>query len=124
MSLQPFTQQGPTVTFTADTTAPTPVQAPGAGNNAPGSYVLSNTGTVTVFIGYGADQPTIPGVQQFQSGKALATARAVIPTGTPTFCYPLLPGFQVTIAAPPGSWFTGITASSTAAVYITPGDGT
>lgn len=122
MSIQPFTQQGNTITFTADAAAPTPVQAVGAGNNAPTAYVLSNEGTVTVFVGYGADVPQGPN-QNYQSGKALATARAVIPTGTSIFCYPLKAGFQVTITAPSGCWFTGI-SSAPAVVYVTPGDGT
>jgi hypothetical protein len=37
--------------------------------------------------------------------------------------YPLLPGTDKIITAPPGAYFTGITSSSTAAVYITPGEG-
>jgi hypothetical protein len=53
MGINAFTQLGNTVTFVAASTAPTPVQAQSStlGGN---QYRIINTGTVTVFLGYGS----------------------------------------------------------------------
>ena len=53
MGINAFTQLGNTVTFVAATTAPTAVQVPSTtlGGN---QYRIINTGTVTVFLGYGS----------------------------------------------------------------------
>ena len=105
----PFTPSGNTVTFTAViTTPPTPVQAVSTtlGGN---QYRILNAGTVTVFLGVGRD-------------AAGATANASVVTSTAT-AIPLLPGTDEILTFVPYSYFTGITSSSSAIVYITPGDG-
>lgn len=105
----PFTPSGNTVTFTAVvTTPPTPVQAVSTtlGGN---QYRILNAGTVTVFLGIGRD-------------AAGATANASVVTSTAT-AIPLLAGTDEILTFVPNSYFTGITSSSSAIVYITPGDG-
>jgi hypothetical protein len=108
MSTQAFTPTGNTVTFTANTTAATPVQAVSTtlGGN---QYRILNSGTVTVFMGVG-------------STSALATANATVVTST-ALAIPLLAGTDEILTFSPNSYFTGITSSSTAVVFITPGDG-
>jgi len=108
MGTQAFTPTGNTVTFTANTTAATPVQAVSTtlGGN---QYRILNSGTVTVFMGVG-------------STSALATANATVVTST-ALAIPLLAGTDEILTFSPNSYFTGITSSSTAVVFITPGDG-
>ena len=108
MSTQAFTPTGNTVMFTANTTAPTPVQAVSTtlGGN---QYRILNSGTVTVFMGVG-------------NTAAASTSNATVITSTSS-TIPLLPGTDEILTFSPNSYFTGITASSTAVVYLTPGDG-
>lgn len=108
MGIQAFTKTGNTVTFTAATTAPTAVQAVSSslGGN---QYRVINAGTVTVFLGYGATASD-------------ASNNAVVVTTTQA-SFPLLPGTDEILTFTPNAYFTGITSSGTAAVYITPGDG-
>jgi hypothetical protein len=104
-----FTPTGNTVTFTAViTTPPTPVQVPsyGLGSN---QYRLINTGTVTVFLGFGTT-------------AALATTNAAVVTSSGP-AIPLLAGTDEILTFVPSAYFTGITSSGNAVVYITPGDG-
>ena len=104
----PFTPSGNTVTFTAAVTAPTPVQAVSStlGGN---QYRILNAGSVTAFLGYG-------------TSAALANTAAVVVTATGG-SIPLLAGTDEIITFVPNAYFTGVTGSSTAVVYITPGDG-
>ena len=104
----PFCPSGNTVTFTAAASAPTPVQAASTtlGGN---QYRILNAGLVTVFMGIG-------------TSAAQATASATIVT-TSANCIPVLAGTDEIISFPPNAYFTGITGSSTAVIYITPGDG-
>ena len=104
----PFTPTGNTVTFVAANVAPTPVQAVSTtlGGN---QYRILNAGSVVVFLGIGAT-------------AAQATASAAVVTTTAN-CIPLLAGTDEIISFPPNAYFTGVTGSSTATVYITPGDG-
>jgi hypothetical protein len=104
----PFTPSGNTVVFTAATTAPTPVQAVSTtlGGN---QYRVINAGLVTVFMGLGAS-------------NAAATANAVVVTSSAS-SIPLLPGTDEILTFVPNAYFTGITSTSTAVVYVTPGDG-
>lgn len=108
MGTQAFTKLGNTVAFTAATTAPTAVQAVSStlGGN---QYRIINAGLVTVFLGYGttADE---------------ANTNAVVVT-TNGASVPLLPGTDEILTFVPNAYFTGVTSSSTATVYITPGDG-
>jgi hypothetical protein len=108
MSTNAFTKTGNTVVFTAAVTAPTPVQALSTtlGGN---QYRIINSGLVTVFLGYGT-----------ASGDATNSATVVTSTGP---AYPILAGTDEILTFVPNAYFTGITSSSTAAVYITPGDG-
>ena len=104
----PFCPSGNTVVFTANTSAPTPVQALSTtlGGN---QYRIVNAGSVVVFMGVG-------------TSSANATANAVVVSSTQA-SIPLLAGTDEIITFPPNAWFTGITSTGTANVYITPGDG-
>jgi Na+/phosphate symporter len=108
MSTNAFTKTGNTVVFTAATSAPTPVQCSSTtlGGN---QYRIINAGSVTVFLGYG-----------ILSTDASNNAVVVTSTGN---AFPLLAGTDEILTFVPNAYFTGITSSSTASVYITPGDG-
>jgi hypothetical protein len=108
MSTNAFNPLGNTVVFTAATSAPTAVQAVGIGLGC-NNYEVMNPGNVTVFLGFASD-------------AANAATNATVVTSSQKG-YPVLPGTDKIIAAPPNAYFTGITASGTATVYITPGDG-
>ena len=104
----PFTKTGNTVTFTATTSAPTPIQCSSTtiGGN---QYRVINSGTVTVFMGYGTT-----------ASDATNNTAVVTTTGA---SFPLLAGTDEILTFVPNAYFTGITSSGTASVYITPGDG-
>jgi len=108
MGTNAFQKTGNTVAFIAATTAPTPVQAVSTtlGGN---QYRIINSGTVTVFMGYGTT-----------SAEANNNC-AVVTTSGPSF--PLLPGTDEILTFVPNAYFTGITVSGTANVYVTCGDG-
>jgi len=108
MGVNAFTRTGNTVAFLAATSAPTPIQAVSTtlGGN---QYRIINSGSVTVFLGYG-------------NTAAGATANTAIITTTGT-SMPLLPGTDEVLSFVPNAYFTGITATSNATVYVTPGDG-
>ena len=108
MSTNAFTPLGNTVTFTAATSAPTAVQA--ASRTLGGNqYRILNAGNVTVFLGIG-------------DTGANASSNAVSVT-TSQGSYPLLPGTDEILTFAPNWYFTGITGSGSAVVYVTPGDG-
>jgi hypothetical protein len=104
----PFTPSGNTVTFTAGTTAPTPVQAVSTtlGGN---QYRILNAGAVTAFLGVGT------------TAAAANSAAAVVTSSGQAM--PLLAGTDEIITFLPNAYFTAATASSNAVIYITPGDG-
>jgi predicted ABC-class ATPase len=108
MGINAFSKTGNTVTFTASTSAPTPVQCASTtlGGN---QYRIINAGTSIVFLGYG-------------STAANATANAVQVTSTQG-AFPLLPSTDEILTFMPNAYFTGVTATGSAVVYITPGDG-
>ena len=108
MSTNLFTKTGNTVTFIANTSAPTPIQAVSTtlGGN---QYRILNAGSVTVFLGYGDT-----------AANATSNAAVVSTTGA---AIPLLAGTDEILTFMPNAYFTGITSSSTASIYITPGDG-
>ena len=62
-----------------------------------------------MFLGYGVD-------------AANATANAIQVTSSQA-SFPLLPSTDEILTFIPNAYFTGVTASGTATVYITPGDG-
>ena len=105
----PFAPLGATVSFTAATpTPPAGVQAPigdAAGTSA-GQYRIVNDSVATVYLGVGAT-----------SAAAIANASAVA-TSTP-----LLAGTCEVLRFGPNVFFTGKSASGTAVVYVTPGQG-
>ena len=108
MSTNAFTKTGNTVVFTAAVTAPTPVQAVSTTLGG-GQYRIINAGSVTVFLGYGTT-----------ASDATNNSPVVTSTGT---AFPLLAGTDEILTFVPNAYFTGTTSSSTAAVYIIPGDG-
>jgi len=108
MGLNAFTKTGNTVAFIATTTAPAAVQCASTtlGGN---QYRIINAGSVTVFLGYGTT-------------ASEASNNAVQVTSSQT-AFPLLPSTDEILTFVPNAYFTGVTASGTATVYITPGDG-
>ena len=108
MGINAFQKTGNTVTFLADTTAPAAVQCVSTtlGGN---QYRIINSGSVTVFLGYGT------------TAVAANTAAAVVSSSGEAF--PLLAGTDEILTFIPNAYFTGITSSGNATVYITPGDG-
>ena len=107
----PFRPGGGTITFLAATTPPTAQQAGGPVSGEV-SYMVSNLGTAWVALGFG-------------NSAANAAAGAVFPTtGTPQNCILIAPNSSSTYTLPPNSFFTGIVGTGTAAVYVTPGNGT
>ena len=108
MSTNAFTRTGNTVVFLAAASAPTPVQCLSTtlGGN---QYRIINAGSVTVFLGYG-----------IASSDAANNSPVVTTTGP---AYPLLAGTDEILTFVPNAYFTGITATANASVYITPGDG-
>ena len=108
MGIMAFQKTGNTITFTAATSAPTPVQSSSTtlGGN---QYRIINTGTVTVFLGYGTT-----------ASEATNNATIVTTTGP---AFPLLPNTDEILTFVPNAYFTGVTSSGTATIYITCGDG-
>lgn len=102
-----FTPTGNTVVFTAAATAPAGVQC--VGNTlGPTQYLIQNAGSATVFLGYG-----------LTNAAAYAGAVTVTSTGN---AIPLLASTVQVLTLQPNMFFTGV-ASSSSAVYITPGEG-
>jgi hypothetical protein len=108
MSTNAFTKFGNTVTFLAATTAPTPVQC-GSSTIGGNQYRIINSGNVVVFLGYGS------------SSSEAANNAVIVTSSQPAF--PLLPGTDEILTFVPNAYFTGITASGNASIYISPGDG-
>jgi len=111
MSVKAFRVQGNTIAIAATTSVSTPVQI--QTTFAPGSnrFRVINSGSITVFLSAG-------------DTAAEATANCVIPIpGTPQNCIPLLPGTDEILTYTQEVFFATITASSTAIIYITPGNG-
>lgn len=108
MGINAFAKMGNTVTFLAASTAPAAVQASSTtlGGN---QYRIINTGTVTVFLGYGATASD-------------ATNNAVVVTSSQN-SLPILPNTDEILTFVPNAYFTGVTSSGTANIYITAGDG-
>ena len=109
MSTNAFTKLGNTIVFTASTSAPTPVQAISSSLGGNQYRILNTSSNVVVFLGFG-------------STSAQATTNAVVVSSSQN-SIPLLPGTDEILTFVPNAYFTGITSSGTAVVYITPGDG-
>ena len=107
-----FIQNGSTVRITAAATPPSAVQAPANFTTGPrprNQYRVVNSGAVPAFLGAGAT-----------AAAAAANAAVVSSSGNGI---PLLPGATEVFSFPYDWYFTCATASSTAEVYITPGEG-
>lgn len=103
-----FAPTGNTVNFLGNTSAPTAVQC--SSNSGSTQYEVVNTGNVAVFMGVGATA-TAAGTHAAIPGANSSPAIALLPTSQKVFT------FNANV------YFTGITASGTANVYVTPGDG-
>jgi hypothetical protein len=106
-----FVPLGNTVTFLANTQAPTPVQAvqSSANNVSFCQYRIFNSGTNLVFLGWG-------------SNTTIANNNAIVVT-TSASCLPVLPGTLEIVSLPSNTYITAITASGTSQIYVTPGVG-
>jgi len=105
-----FRSSGALLKFTAATSAPTSVQAaPLTGTNEQ-QYVLTNS------------DPSNDAVVGWGASDAIAKLAAAAPVTTPN-CYYLMARSQVVITGPSGAYFSGITAASTAVVYVQTGYG-
>jgi hypothetical protein len=104
-----FSPLGLTVSFTAAVTAPTSAQAvSSAPTTRPAyQYRIVNAGIETVLLGVGVDD------------TAAKAAAASIAAGA----VPMLPGAIEILGFRAGSFFSGKTASGTAVIYVTPGEG-
>lgn len=109
MGIQAFTKTGNTVTFVAGTAAPTAVQAISTTLGGNQYRIINSSSNATVFLGYGVTATE-------------ANAAAVVVTSSQA-SFPLLPGTDEILSFVPNAYFTGITASGNATIYITPGDG-
>lgn len=110
MAVTAFSPLGLTVTFTAATTAPASVQAIStAPTTRPAREfrIVNASATTTVLLGVGATDVAA-------QAAAVSLAAGAIP---------LVPGAVEILGFPANSFFTGDTASGTAVVYITPGEG-
>lgn len=105
-----FDPNGPLLSFTAATSAPTSVQAISLDSVQNQQYVLTNTSSsIDAVIGW---------------GQTDAAAKLAAAAGSNTSnCYYLLHGSQVVITAATNAYFSGITASSSALVYVQTGYG-
>jgi len=108
MGIQAFTKTGNSVTFLAASTAPTAVQAASTtlGGN---QYRIINAGTALVFMGVG-----VTASDASNNAVTITSSQAAIP---------ILPGTDEILTFTPNAYFTGVAASGTAVIYITPGDG-
>jgi len=109
-----FKPLGKTIKVAGAGTAPTGIAAPteNAGSGAE-QYRAHNAGLVTAHIAVGQT-------------AALAQTNAVIPTGggaNSKNSFPLPAGAVEVFTLPPDSFFSAITPSSTADIFITPGRG-
>jgi hypothetical protein len=105
MYTKAFSPTGPTVTVTAATSAPSGVQVPEVGTNAGYQFRIHNGGSVIAYLGVG-------------STAGAAQSAALVASGIP-----IPAGVVEVLSFPVGSYFSAITGSSTAAVYLTPGKG-
>lgn len=110
MSTNAFTPCGNTITFTANVSGSVPTPSQALSNTLGGNqYRIVNTGSVTVFLGVGVT-------------SALATTNAVVVSSS-QISIPIIAGTVEVLTFNPNAYFTGITSSGTAVVYVTPGDG-
>lgn len=107
MGIMPFSPMGNTVTFVAAATPPTAVQASGTIVGAT-QYRVHNTGNVVVYLGFG---PNAAAAATMANTTVAGSTLSLTAGGVEIF----------TLNA--NQYFTGATATGTAIVNITPGDG-
>ena len=113
MGLNAFTVLGKTVKITAASTPPSPVQVPSTTIGGNQYRVINLSSNTACFLAFA------------QTANA-ATANCVIPTGSGNnsqTVLTLLPQTDEILSFVPNAYFTAITASGTADLYICPGDG-
>ena len=109
----PFTKSGNTVTFTANTSVPTAVQAVSTTLGGNQYRIINASTTQGAFL-------------SFAMTAADAQTNCVIPTGAganSTRTLYLLPNTDEILTFAPNAYFTAITAANTADIYIVAGDG-
>lgn len=107
MGIMAFTPMGNTVSFVAAVSPPTPVRA--VSTTIGGTqYRVHNTGSVVVYLGFG---DTANGATTMANTTVVGSTLSLMPNSVEVFT---LNG---------SVYFTGATASNTAVVNITPGDG-
>lgn len=105
-----WTPNGPLLTFTAATSAPTAVQAISNSQVHSNDLKIDNTsGTIDCVIGWGQN-----------SEQAILAAAA---TSDQMNCAYIMRGTIQVVSVPNGAYVTGKTASSTAVVYVQTGIG-
>jgi len=113
MGINAFTPLGKTVKLVAASTAPSPVQVPSTSLGGNQYRVINLSSNTACFLA-------------FAQASADATANCVIPTGVganSTAVLTLLPQTDEILSFVPNAYFTAITVSGTADLYICPGDG-
>jgi hypothetical protein len=107
MGIMPFTPMGNTVTFTAATTAPTPVQA--LSTTVGGTqYRIHNTGNAAIYIGFGPNAAAATAMANTTPAGATIT---MVPSSVEVFTFNA------------NQYFTAVTSTGTSVVFVTPGDG-
>ena len=109
MGINAFTKTGNTVTFLANNVQPAPVQCSSTTLGGNQYRIINTSSNVLVFLSYG-------------STSAIANANAVVITSSQNVL-PILPTTDEILTFVPNAFFTGITSTGNATVYITPGDG-
>lgn len=108
--MTPFQPTGPILSFTAATTAPTSVQAVSLNKERQQQYCLTNVAAaIDAVVGWG---------QTDAEAKLNAAAGASVAN-----CFLLMARTQKVITAQDKAFFSGITASSTAAISVQTGYG-
>ena len=107
MGIMAFTPQGNTVTFTAAVSAPSAVQVTSTTIGAT-QYRVHNTGNVAVYMGFG---PNANAAETMANVSIAGSTISLMPNSVEVFTFNAK------------QYFTGATASGTAVVNVTPGDG-
>lgn len=113
---EPFTPKGPTIRIVAATSAPTGVQAAVDSRRDAeriDSFEIYNSGSEDVALGYGATAAEAATNSAFPTGTGSNASKCVIVPG----------GALIVNRFAKGAYFSGLTATSTSNVYITPGEG-
>ena len=113
MEQKAFSPTGKTILVTGDTTAPTGIQAPESGTNGGYQFRLYNSGTVAAFLAVGTTAGEAQANAEIPTGGGADSKKVVV----------LPPGITEVLSFPINSFFSAITASGTAPIFIVPGKG-